>query len=160
MPNTVSNDSFQSRHTMSTYPTVQEELACVDWSEPYDGRSEYDGEVFVGDYGKGMKRYQRVVITDNPRSEQQKKYLVAVDLPSEEELVTIRKFCPCPVCRDRRDRADARWYELRYWFSVDAWECRGCHSCIEQLGVGDYDSRALDRILDARVLIKRNNKPK
>lgn len=151
---------------MSTFPTVQEELACVDWSAPYDGRSEYDRDVFIGDYGKGMKKYCRIVITDDVHSEKQK-YLVAVDLPSEEELMTIRNNCFCEYCINQRDRDNASWYQLKYWFSPTAivakLVCLHCAGCIKHLRLKDLtsgDDHALGFTLSTRAMMKRNNKPK
>lgn len=142
--------------TETPYPTLDEALTCVDWSEPYDG-CEYETNEYEADYGKGTKTYVKIVITDNNR---QRAHLVAVEVPTAEDMKTLRQFCPCSVCIDERDRRDARWFELRYWFSPNAWGCRGCMGCIKNVTEGVRDSHGLEMVLDARVLIKRSRNPK
>lgn len=138
--------------TQTPYPTLEEALTCVDWSEPYDKRHYDEEPEYTADYGKGSKTYAKIVITDN---NSQRAHLVAVEVPTAEEMKLLSQFCPCSVCIDERERRDARWFELRYWFSPNAWGCRGCMGCIKNVDSPVCDSRKLEMVLDARVFVKR-----
>lgn len=92
-----------------------QDLKTYDHYEEYDSEKEYEYNNYKHDYGFGEKNYENILLSGNYYEEKelidQKKFVVAKEIYSEEELKQLEKYCDCVTCKAEKIYTHMQLYD-------------------------------------------------